>query len=184
MIATTVSHSSTDLITALRSEITMLQATIARINWNPTLRMYRASGLTAAIEALPSTTTYTVVVCDINDMHGLNNATGSWDQTDAYLATGLAVRYGEIAGQLHQKGDEYGFVLDDHTRDHTRDLADDHDTDPDGFVGRIALQLASQPIPMSATFATESGVSASDVWSAVERLSREVLSMKKERDAR
>jgi hypothetical protein len=135
-----------------------------------------AAALAGAGEPLPDTTTYTVVVCDIDGMGLINKATGSWDTTDLYLAGGLAVRYGEIAGQLHQKGDEFCFVLDDQARE--------RETDPDGFVGRITLQLAGQPIPISATFAIESGVRAAQVPSAVARLSDEVLSLKAQRDGR
>lgn len=156
--------------------IARLSAQITRDSWNPTLKMYRASGLHAAIERLPNTTTYTVVICDINDMHGINGATGSWDQTDVYLANGMAVRAGEIAGQLHQKGDEFCFILDDQARD--------HETDPYGFVGRITCQLASQPIPITATFATMNGVTAAQVMRTIEKLSCEVLSLKAQRDER
>jgi len=184
---------SSDLIAELRAEIAETRATIARLQWNTTLNMYRAAGLEEAIRTLDSTTTYTVVLCDVDRMKAINGATGNHVQTDRYLADGFAMRYGEIAGQLHEKGDEFCFVIDDQARD--------VETDPNAFVARVTQQLAGQPLTiseryalaaahgvpvsqarLSATFATQSNVSAADVPAAIEALSCQVLAMKSQRD--
>lgn len=190
---TLYSTTSTDPITALRTEITMLRDTITRLRRNESLDMLNSAGLSEAVRTLKRDTTYTVVFADIDRLRALNSATGNHVQADRYLRAGLAVRYGEIAGQM--AGDQIVFLLDDQARD--------KETDPDAFVARITRQLAGQPLlqseryllaavqgchvdqaRLSATFAAQSGVSAGDVWSAVERLSCEVLAMKKARDAR
>ena len=168
--------------------------TIRMLRWNPTLNMLRAAGFDEAIRRLPDTTTYTVVICDIDRLHAINSATGSYDQTDRYLAAGFAVRHGEFAGQLHDKCDEIGFVINEQARD--------TETDPDAFVARIARQLAGQPLTiseryalaaaqrchvsearLSATFATQSGLTAAQVPGVIEVLSKEVLDMKNARNA-
>jgi len=170
-------------------------ATIRRLSWNSALDMYRAPGLEDAIATLPDTTTYTVIVCDIDRMKAINTATGNHMQTDRYLAAGLKVRQGEIAGQLHDKGDEFCFILDEQSRH--------EDADPDAFVARIGRQLAGQPLTiseryrlaaaqgchvsqarLSATFAVRSGVAADGIREAIEQCSSDVLLMKAERDAR
>lgn len=181
-----LAHQSTDLIAELR-------ATIARLQYNESLGMLTAAGLAEAIRTLPNDTTYTVVFADIDRLKILNSVTRNHLQTNRYLAAGLAVRYGEIAGQL--LGDEFVFILDDQARD--------TETDPDAFVARIARQLAGQPLTiseryalaaaqkchvsearLSATFATMSNVSAAQVEGAIERLSCQVLAMKARRDGR
>lgn len=168
-------------------------ATILRLRWNPALNLLRAAGLDDAIATLSTDTTYTIILADIDRLKTINSATGNHVQTDRYLRAGLAVRYGEIAGQLHDCGDEICFVLDDQARD--------TETDPNAFVARISRQLAGQPLTiseryllaaaqgvhvseakLSATFAAQSGVHAGDVWSAVEALSCEVLSLKAQHD--
>jgi GGDEF domain-containing protein len=186
-----LTHQSTDLIAELRAEIAATRATIARLQYNESLGMLTAAGLADAIRTLDPNTTYTVVFCDIDRLKTLNNVTRNHLQTNRYLAAGLVVRYGEIAGQL--LGDEFVFILDDQARD--------TETDPDGFVDRIARQLAGQPLTiselyalaaaqrchvsearLSATFATQSNVSACQVEAAIEQLSCQVLAMKSERD--
>jgi GGDEF domain-containing protein len=163
--------------------------TIRMLRWNPTLNMLRAAGFDEAIRRLPDTTTYTVVLCDVDRMKAINDATGNHVQTDRYLAAGFAVRRGEIAGQLHDKGDEFGFILDEQSRD--------TETDAHAFVARIARQLAGQPLiqseryalaaaqgvhvseaRLSATFATRSGLTAAQVPGVIEVLSKEVLELK------
>jgi GGDEF domain-containing protein len=182
---------STDLIAELRAEIALTRATIARLQYNESLGMLNAAGLAEAIRTLDPNTTYTVVFADIDRLKVLNNVTRNHLQTNRYLAAGLAVRYGEVAGQL--LGDEFVFILDDQARN--------TETSPDGFVARIARQLAGQPLTiseryalaaaqrchvsearLSATFATQSGVSARQVEGAIEALSCQVLAMKSERD--
>lgn len=169
--------------------------TIRRLRWNATLNLLRAAGLDAAIATLSTDTTYTVVLCDIDRLKTINSATGNHLQTDRYLRAGLAVRYGEIAGQLHDKGDEIAFILDNQTRD--------GETRPEAFIARISRQLAGQPLTiseryvlaaaqrchvsqakLSATFATCASVQAGDVWRVIEALSCEVLALKAERDNR
>lgn len=164
---------------------------IRRLSWNEGLGMLTSAGLHQAIGALPSDTTYTVVFADIDRLKTLNTATGNHLRTNRYLRAGLAVRDGEIAGQL--LGDEIVFILDEHSRD--------EDAHPDAFVARIARQLAGQPLTiseryalasaqgcsldqarLSATFATQSGVSAGQVQRAIEALSCDVLRLKAERD--
>lgn len=179
-------HYSTDLIVGM-------QALIRRLSYNDSLKMLTPAGLNEAIRTLPNTTTYTVVVCDIDRLKNINEATGNHFRTNRYLAAGLRVRYGELAGQLF--GDEFGFFLDDQARD--------TETNPDAFVARIARQLAGQPLTiseryalaaaqrcpvaqarLSATFATMSGVAADGVPAAIEALSCQVLAMKAKRDGR
>ena len=106
---------------------------------------------------------------------------------------GLKVRDGEIAGRIH--GDEVVYILDEHSRDEAPDAH--------AFVARIARQLAGQPLSiseryvlaaaqgvhvsqakLSATFATQSGVAAHEILTAIETLSSDVLLMKSRRDAR
>jgi GGDEF domain-containing protein len=168
---------------------------IAQLRYNATLRMLNASGTDEAIRTLRTDTTYTVALCDIDRLKLINAVTGNHLQTDRYLAAGLAVRAGEIAGQLHDRGDEFLFILDEQSRH--------EDADPDAFVARITRQLAGQPLTiseryalaaargchvadarLSATFAVQSGVSAGDVMTTIESLSQQVLAQKKERDAR
>lgn len=189
MHASYLSTTSTNLIETMQSEIIMLRATIDKLRWNPALNLLRAAGLDDAIATLSTDTTYTIILADIDRLKIINSATGNHLQTDRYLRAGLAVRHGEIAGQLHDCGDEICFVLDDQARD--------TETDPDAFVARISRQLAGQPLTiseryllaaaqgchvseakLSATFATMPGVRAHDVWSAIEALSREVLAKK------
>lgn len=184
-------HTSTDLIDTMRAEITTLRATIRRLHRNESLDMLNSAGLAEAIRNLPDTTTYTVVLCDIDRLKVINSATGNHLQTNRYLAAGLSVRYGEIAGQLF--GDEFCFILDDQARN--------DETNPGAFVARIARQLAGQPLTigeryllaaaqdchvsqarLSATFACASGVSAAQVAQTVEALSCDVLSQKAQRD--
>lgn len=166
---------------------------IRRLSWNPLLQMYRAPGLEDAITSLPTNTTYSVIVCDIDKMKAINSATGNHFQTDRYLAAGLKVRDGEIAGQLHDKGDEFCFILNESSRH--------EDSNPDAFVARISRQLAGQPLTiseryylaaaqgchvsqarLSATFAVRGGVAADDILDAIEQCSSEVLLMKARRD--
>src|SRR5689334_6527455 len=85
--------------------------TIRRLGWNTMLDMYRPGGFELAVEQLDPAKTYTVVLCDIDKMKAINSATGNHAKTDRYLAAGLRVRDGEIAGQVHDKGDEFAFVL-------------------------------------------------------------------------
>ncbi len=169
-----------------------LYATIRRLRWNDELGMLNSAGLHEAIRQLP-TGQYTVVFADIDRLKTLNSATGSHCKTNRYLAAGLAVRSGEIAGQLY--GDEIVFILDENSRD--------EQADPHAFVARIAHQLAGQTLTiseryalaaaqgchvsdakLSATFATQSSVAVHEIPEAIEALSSEVLLMKKERDAR
>lgn len=185
---------SSDLITDMQTEITMLRATITSLRWNSTLNLLRAAGLDEAITTLPKAT-YIVVLCDIDRLKTINAVTGNHCQTDRYLRAGLAVRKGEIAGQLHDCGDEIAFILPSGSRGRA--------TNPDAFVARIARQLAGQPLTiseryalaaaqgvpverarLSATFATQSGVAAADVPAAIEALSCQVLAMKAKRDGR
>jgi GGDEF domain-containing protein len=167
--------------------------TIRMLRWNPTLNMLRAAGLDEAIRRLPDTTTYTVVLCDVDRMKAINAATGNHVQTDRYLAAGFAVRQGEIAGQLHDKGDEFGFVIDEQSAAKGRRR---HNS-AGAFVARIARQLAGQSLTiseryalaaaqgchvsearLSATFATRSGLTAAQVPGVIEVLSKEVLELK------
>lgn len=185
---------STDLIVDMQTEITMLRATITSLRWNSTLKMLRAAGLDEHIRTLPDAT-YIVVLCDIDRLKTINAVTGNHCQTDRYLRAGLKVRKGEIAGQLHDCGDEIAFILPATTRGRP--------TNPDAFVARIARQLAGQPLTiseryalaaaqrcpvaqakLSATFACLSNVAADDVMTAIEQLSCQVLAMKAKRDAR
>lgn len=185
---------STDLIVDMQTEITMLRAQNQALRWNSTLNLLRAAGLDEHIRTLPDAT-YTIVLADIDRLKTINAVTGNHCQTDRYLRAGLAVRKGEIAGQLHDCGDEIAFILPATTRNQA--------TDPDAFVARIARQLAGQPLTiseryalaaaqgvpverakLSATFATQSGVAAGGVMAAIEQLSCQVLAMKKVRDGR
>lgn len=166
---------------------------IARLSFNESLGMLTPAGLAEAIRTLRPDTTYTVVFADIDKLKVLNQVTQNHLQTNRYLRAGLAVRYGEIAGQL--LGDEIIFILDDQARD--------DETNPDAFVARIARQLAGQPLlqseryalaaaqhchvrdaKLSATFAAHSGATAAQVPSVIERLSCEVLTLKAQRDER
>lgn len=166
-----------ELITLIRQQ----EQRIASLIWNDHLCMLNQAGLHDAIAQLePSIST--VVFCDINRLKQINSATGSHAQTNRYLRDGLRVRRGELAGQLF--GDEFLFILPD-------------DADASGFCSRITRQLAAQPLSqaersalelldgpgarLSATFAWEA---TSDVWAAVDRLSREVLGQKAARDGR
>ena len=167
-----------------------LEATIRRLRWNDELNMLNPAGLHEAIRQLPEGH-YTVIFADIDKMKAINSATGSHCQTNRYLCAGLAVRSGEIAGQLY--GDEFIYILDEQSRD---EMLDAH-----AFVARIARQLAGQPLTisekyilataqgchvshakLSATFATQSTVAAHEILSAIETLSSEVLLMKSRRD--
>lgn len=180
---------------ALQAENAELRATIQTLRWNPVLKMYRAAGLDEAIRTLPTDATYTVVLCDIDRLKTINAVTGNHMQTDRYLRAGLKVRAGEIAGQLHDQGDEIAFILHDHSQGKT--------TNPAAFVARIARQLAGQPLTigercalaaaqhvpidaarLSATFATLNGVAADGVPAAIEALSCQVLALKAQRDGR
>lgn len=154
---------------------------IASLIWNDELSMLNNAGLRDAVDRLASGT-YTIVFCDINRLKAINTATGSHVVTNRYLRDGLRVRRGELAGQLY--GDEFLFVLPE-------------DADAQGFCARLTRQLAAQPLTqaeraalevldgpgarLSATFAWET---TSDVWAAVERLSREVLATKASRDTK
>jgi GGDEF domain-containing protein len=168
-------------------------ALIAQLRWNDGLGMLNQAGLAEAIRTLNPSTTYTVVFADIDRLKTLNSVTANHLRTNRYLRDGLAVREGELAGQL--LGDEVVFILSEHSRN--------EESHPDAFVARIARQLAGQPLlqseryalaasqhchvsdaKLSATFATETGVSAGQVYAAIERLSGDVLKLKAQRDAR
>jgi len=156
----------------------LLRARDARIEalaWNDDLGMLTQAGLRDAISALLPAS-YTVLFCDINRLKSINSITGSHIQTNRYLRDGLRVRRGELAGQF--LGDEFVFVLP-------------AGADAAAFCARISRQLASQPLSHAERQALEliDGVGArlgatfawhesSDVWSAVEALSREVLTKK------
>lgn len=177
----------------LMSTIIDQQLLIAQLRWNDSLGMYNHAGLMHAIATLPSDTTYTVVFADIDRLKALNSATGNHLKTNRYLATGLQVRKGEIAGQF--AGDEFIFILAENSRN--------EDANPDAFVARIARQLAGQPLTiseryalaaahgcpvdqarLSATFSAMSGVKSADVAQAIEWLSSDVLTLKAERDSK
>lgn len=166
---------------------------IHRLTYNESLGMLTPAGLAEAIRTLPTDTTYTVVFADIDRLKILNSVTGNHMQTNRYLRAGLAVRDGEIAGQL--LGDEMVFIIAEHSRN--------EEISPDAFVARIARQLAGQPLTiseryalaaaqqchvsqakLSATFAAHSGVTAGQVHSVIERLSCDVLAAKAARDER
>lgn len=166
-------------------------ALIRRLSWNATLDMYNQAGLMEAIRALPAGS-YTVIYCDIDRLKTLNSVTGSHFQTNRYLADGLNVREGELVGQMF--GDEFVFILDERSRGEAPNA--------DAFIARIVRQLAGQPLTiseryalaavqgchvsearLSATFATQSGVSAGQVLHVLEQLSCDVLSQKAQRDA-
>ncbi len=183
-------QSTADLLDRIQAQ----QALIARLSWNPTLNMYRPAGFEMTVEALSCDTTYTVVLCDIDKMKAINEATGCHMQTDRYLAAGLQVRDGEIAGQVHDKGDEFAFVIAETSRG--------VESDANAFVARVARQLAGQPLTiseryalaaahgcsveqarLSATFSAMSSVRAGDVMDAIEWLSGDVLRLKAERDS-
>lgn len=165
-----------ELIARIRQQ----ERRIASLIWSDDLSMLNNAGLRDAIAQLEPGA-YTVVFCDINRLKTINSATGSHAQTNRYLRDGLRVRRGELAGQLF--GDEFLFLLP-------------ADADAAGFCSRITRQLAAQPLSqaerraletldgphacLSATFAWEV---THDVWGAVERLSREVLSQKAARDS-
>jgi len=177
-------------------------ATIAQLNeenaalrWEDELHMLNRAGLKHAIRTLNPDTTYTIVFADIDRLKVLNSATCNHIQTNRYLRAGLAVRAGEIAGQF--LGDEFLFLIDEHGPSGDRRY---HDS-ASAFVARIARQLAGQPLTiseryalaaaqqchvseakLSATFATQSGVTAAQVLAAVEQLSCQVLAQKAERD--
>lgn len=158
------------------------QETIRRLSWNSELNMHNAAGLRDAIAGL-SPIAYTVVLCDIDRLKAINAATGSHVQTNRYLRDELRVRKGEIAGQLY--GDEFLFILAD-------------ECDPAAFCARIGRQLADQPLTysersmleavaghgarLSATFAYQTHVT--DIWTAIEQLSADVLAQKAVRDRR
>ena len=166
-----------EMITLIRQQ----EQRIACLIWSDDLAMLNQAGLRDAIAALDPEL-YTVVFCDINRLKQINSATGSHDTTNRYLRDGLRIRRGELAGQLF--GDEFLFILPEAA-------------DAAGFCARLTRQLASQPLSqsermaleafdgpnarLSATFAWEV---TSDVWAAVERLSREVLAQKAARDRR
>ena len=169
-----------------------LHATIRRLRWNTELNMLNSAGLHEAIRQLPAGH-YTVIFADIDRLKTINSATGSHCKTNRYLRAGLAVRDGEIAGQLY--GDEIIFILNENSRA--------GETDAHAFVARITRQLASQPLTiserymlaaalgvhvshakLSATFATQSNVAAHEILSTVEQLSSDVLLMKSRRDTR
>lgn len=164
--------------------------TIRRLRWNDELGMLNNAGLMDAIRGLPRGN-YAVVFADIDRLKTLNTATGSHFATNRYLADGLRVRQGEIAGQLF--GDEIVFILNEQSRG--------EDAQPAAFTRRIARQLAGQPLRsserwmlaaaqgcsfdqarLSATFASASGVQASAVLATIEQLSIDVLALKAARD--
>jgi len=148
---------------------------IEALSWNDELGMLTQAGLRDAISNLMPAT-YLIVFADINRLKTINSITGCHIQTNRYLRDGLRVRRGELAGQF--LGDEFVFVL------------------PSGapaaqFCARISRQLASQPLSQAERTALElvDGVGArlgatfawaesSDVWHAVEALSRDVLTKK------
>lgn len=161
-------------------------------HWSPFLNMYNQSGLIDAITELDPAVTYTVVFADVDRLKAINNATGGHLATNRYLAAAMQVRAGELAAQF--LGDEFVFILDERSRN--------EESHADAFVARIARQLAGQPLlqseryalaaaqgchvsdaKLSATFATQSGVSAGQVLRAIEQLSRDVLTLKAQRDA-
>lgn len=189
-----VQPSTADLLDQIRRQ----RDIIARLSYNPTLAMYRPAGLLEAIANLPADATYTVVLCDIDRMKAINSATGSHAQTDRYLAAGLRVRAGELAGQVHDKGDEFAFILTERSEHGRRE-----EYSPEAFVARIARQLAGQPLTsserhalaaaqgvpveqakLSATFSTISHVKAGDIEQAIEWLSNDVLALKAQRDSK
>ncbi len=156
----------------------LLRARDARIEalaWNDDLGMLTQAGLRDAISALLPAT-YTIIFADINRLKTINTITGSHIQTNRYLRDGLRVRRGELAGQF--LGDEFVFILP-------------AAADAAAFCSRISRQLASQPLSqaerqalelidgpgarLGATFAWHE---SSDVWRAVEALSRDVLTKK------
>jgi GGDEF domain-containing protein len=170
-------HNTEELLLLIRQQ----KQRIEDLCWNPSLHMLNSAGLHDAVAQLEPGT-YTVVFCDINRLKTINAATGSHVATNRYLRDGLRVRRGEVAGQY--LGDEFLFILPE-------------DADAPGFCSRLTRQLAAQPLSqaersaldaadgphacLSATFAWEV---TSDVWAAVERLSREVLASKARRDTR
>lgn len=172
-------------------------ALIRQLQWNEGLGMLNSAGLQQALQTLDPHATYTVVFADIDRLKTLNSATGNHMRTNRYLRAGLAVRDGEIAGQL--LGDEIVFIIGEHSAPGGRRKRDG----ADAFIARIARQLAGQPLTiseryalaaaqgchvsqakLSATFAAQSGVSAGQVPHVIEALSCQVLALKAERDAR
>lgn len=156
-----------------------LEQRIRALSWNGELGMLNRAGLMDAIERL-SEGAYTIVFCDIDRMKAINSATGSHVQTNRYLRAGLAVRAGEVVGQLY--GDEMVFILDG-------------ESDAAAFIGRIGRQLAAQPLTqeerrvlilaggdgrLSATFASREARKA-DIPAAIEACSIDVLAQKAKR---
>jgi GGDEF domain-containing protein len=183
------------------AENARLREKYRRATWEAELSMPNRAGLFDIIHDLPNTTTYTIVLCDIDRLKDINKVTGNHIQTNHYLRAGLAVRKGEIIGQLY--GDEFLAIIDEHSADHSAPATPErrHTDSADAFVARIARQLAGQPLTiseryalagaqgcsldqarLSATFATQSGVSAGQVQRAIEALSCDVLRLKAERD--
>lgn len=126
---------------------------------------------------------YTLVFADVNRLKQLNSATGNHFATNRMLYAGLRVRLGEFAWRIW--GDEFAFLIRG---------------DGQAFCGRIARQLASQPLTreqraaiaavegveleqvvMSATFAVYPDVR--NPLAALERASADVLAKKAARDA-
>lgn len=175
MLEHILSRHPDELIKLIRQQ----EARITSLIWSDELSMLNQAGLRDAITQLEPGV-YTVVFCDINRLKTINQITGSHVATNRYLRDGLRVRRGELAGQLY--GDEILFVLPE-------------GADAPAFCARLTRQLAEQPLSqaermalesvdgpgarLSATFAWEV---TSDVWSAVERLSRDVLAQKAKRD--
>lgn len=164
---------------AMAAETDRLRAEITRLEWDETIGMFNSAGGYRAIDALPDGD-YALVFCDIDYLKTVNGATGNHVQTNRYLAEGLKVRAGEIAIRL--MGDEFLFVLGS-----MRGYAD-----PAGFAGRLAHQLAAQPLTgqeraklpsgvLSATFAWRAGVAKRDIRAAIEALSQDVLAQKEAR---
>ena len=187
----TYSTRTTDEWIALLAE---QQALIKRLSWHTTLNMLTSAGLHEAIRTLPEGR-YTIVFADIDRLRDINRVTGNHLRSNRYLAAGLKVRDGEIAGQL--LGDEFIFILAENGPSGRRRRG--HSAN--AFVARIARQLAGQPLlqseryalaaahgchvsqaRLSATFSTMSGVRAHDVMQAIEWLSGDVLRLKAERD--
>ena len=163
---------STRTTEELLSLIVAQQETIKRLSWNPDLDMFNGAGMREAIRTL-APARYIVTFFDINYLKQINTATGNHFATNRYLRDGLRVRRGEVIGQW--LGDEFVAIIRQHSRR--------ANVRADAFVARLAGQLARQPVPLSAMFATEIGVPHDAILPAIERLSIDVLARKAARDA-
>lgn len=182
---------TSDMIETMRLEIHALQRQNDRLRevnqqlrWNPFLSMLNQAGFLHAIDMLPTDRLYTLIFCDVDKMKALNTATQCHQKTDAYLRAGFAVREGEIAGQIH--GDELAFILEEpchpirfeyRIRRQLRELRLNNEE-------RRALFGASGRAYITAMFAHQRGLRPSEMRSALDTLSTNVLAQKAERDAR